>query len=299
MSILPGNSVPYDGYSLEETAEGVRLFVNGPWNSEMESLVQGGRVHELVLNWAHGFAEADLEFLRPWPVSRLLVTARWITDLSPIHRLGDHLESLNLPAVHPSAGTLDLAQLPGLTSLSISWPLIKDQKEVLAPLTDLYLESYSPADLAPLAGAKSLTRLRMKQYPQLRSLNGLTAFERLETLGIFLATKLEDVTALRTAQAISELHLDTCKKVPTVDDIASVKNLRVLSMANSGDFPSLAPLAGMPELRELYLYESTRIIDGDLTPLLTLPRLQQLRIANRRHYSPPVNDIKRHLGIQP
>lgn len=302
MSILEENSVPYDGYSLEQTAEGVRLFVNGPWNKEMESLVQNGRIHELVLNWAHGFSEPDLEFLRPWPLPRLLVTARWITDLSPITRLGGHLTGLSLPAVHlSSAGTLDLTQLARLTSLSVSWTLIKDQTCALAPVTDLYLESYSPHDLTPLAAAKSLTRLRMKQYPQLRTLDGLTTFDRLKTLEIFLAPKLEDVSAFRTApaaQTISELHLDTCKKIPTFGDVSLVKNVRVLSLANSGDFPSLAPLAGMPKLQELYLYESTRIVDGDLSPLLTLPQLQRLSIANRRHYSPQVSEIKRQLGIQ-
>jgi len=302
MSILEENSVPYDGYSLEQTAEGVRLFVNGPWNTEMESLVQNGRIHELVLNWAHGFAEPDLEFLRPWPLPRLLVIARWITDLSPITRLGGHLTGLSLPAVHLSAaGTLDLTQLACLTSLSVSWTLIKDQTYALAPVTDLYLESYSPHDLTPLAAAKSLTRLRMKQYPQLRTLDGLTTFDRLKILGIFLAPKLEDVSAFRTApaaQTISELHLDTCKKIPTFEDVSLVKNVRGLSLANSGDFPSLAPLAGMPELQELYLYESTKIVDGDLSPLLTLPQLQRLSIANRRHYSPQVSEIKRQLGIQ-
>ena len=300
--ILEENIVPYDGYSLEQTDEGVRLFVNGPWNTEMESLVQNGRILELVLNWAHGFAEPDLEFLRPWPLPRLLVIARWITDLSPITRLGGHLTDLRLPAVHPSAaGTLDLTQLACLTSLSVSWTLIRDQTDALAPVTDLYIESYGPHDLTPLAAAKSLTRLRMKQYPQLRTLDGITAFSRLKTLGIFLAPKLEDVSAVRAApaaQTISELHLDTCKKIPTFDDVSLVKNVRVLSLANSGDFPSLAPLAGMPELRELYLYESTRIVDGDLSPLLTLPELQRLSIANRRHYSPQVSEIKRLLGIQ-
>lgn len=141
----------------------------------------------------------------------------------------------------------------------------------------------------------------MKQYPQLRSLEGLASFEKLRTLGIFLAPKLEDVSALRTAptaQSIRELHFDTCKKIPTFDDVARAKNVQVLSLANSGDFPSLAPLTGMPELRELHLYESTRIVDGDLSPLLTLPKLQTLSLANRRPYSPQVGEIKRQLGIE-
>ncbi|KQQ80964.1 hypothetical protein [Arthrobacter sp. Leaf137] len=302
MSILPQNTVPYDGYSLAESPEGLSLFVNGQWNTEMESLVQSGRVHELVLIGARGFAEPNLEFLQPWPLSRLLVTARWITDLAPINRIAEYLTSLSLPATHPSAvGTFDVSIFPHLSSLSISWDFIRDQQAVLASLTDLYLESYSPVDLAPLAAAKSLNRLRMKQYPQLRSLEGLGSFEKLKTLGIFLAPKLADVSALRTAptaQSIRELHFDTCKKIPALDDVVSAKNVQVLNIANSGDFPSLAPLTGMPELRELHLSESTRIVDGDLRPLLTLPKLQKLSIANRRHYSPQVGEIKRQLGIE-
>lgn len=302
MSNLPHNRVPYNGYSLQQTPEGVRLFVNGPWNAEMETLVASGRIHELWLNYAHGFAEPDLEFLRPWPLSELLVLAGWITDLSPIERLGRHLTSLSLPAVAPSAkGTLDLTHLAYLTSLSVSWPLVKDQKEALTPLTDLYLESYSPHDLTPLSAATSLRRLSMKQYPQLRSLDGLASFEQLNTLGIFLASKLEDVSALRTApavQTISELHLDVCKKISTFEDVAFAKNIRFLSVANSGDFPSLTPLTGMPKVRQLHLYESTRIVDGDLRPILSLPQLQELRLANRRHYSPQVGEIERQLGIQ-
>lgn len=42
------------------------------------------------------------------------------------------------------------------------------------------------------------------------------------------------------------------------------------------------------EVRQLHLYESTRIIDGDLRPILSLPQLQELRLASRRHYSPQV-----------
>ncbi len=38
----------------------------------------------------------------------------------------------------------------------------------------------------------------------------------------------------------------------------------------------------------MFLYESTKILDGDLSPLLDLPDLIDVRLMNRRHYNPPV-----------
>lgn len=300
MANLPQNAVRHGDYSLAQGAEGLTLIVNGPWNPDMESLVQSGRIHELVLNDARGFTEPDLQFLQSWPISSLFVGVRWMTDLSPIGRLADHLSSLSLNCLIPSAaGTLDLGPFTKLRSLSVPWGVIRNQLGDLETLTKLHVESYSPRDLIPLTAAKSLESLRMKQYPQLRTLEGLESFESLETLGIYGGLKLEDVSALRTnaAQSIRELHLNTCRKVPTFKDVSSVEGVRILDLANSGDFPSLEPLEGMSELQELYLFESTRIVDGDLTPLLTLPKLEKLALANRRNYIPHVAEIKRQLGI--
>jgi hypothetical protein len=46
------------------------------------------------------------------------------------------------------------------------------------------------------------------------------------------------------------------------------------------------------------MYESTRIADGDLTPLLRLTRLIDLRMMNRQHYKPTVADVKRLFRIE-
>ncbi|WP_281256258.1 hypothetical protein [Phycicoccus duodecadis] len=42
----------------------------------------------------------------------------------------------------------------------------------------------------------------------------------------------------------------------------------------------------------------TTIDDGDLTPLLTMPRLHDLRMVNRRHYAPSVTQVRAQLGIE-
>jgi hypothetical protein len=40
-----------------------------------------------------------------------------------------------------------------------------------------------------------------------------------------------------------------------------------------------------------YAWGSTRILDGDLSPLARLPRLKQIRMRNRRGYRPAVGDL--------
>lgn len=46
----------------------------------------------------------------------------------------------------------------------------------------------------------------------------------------------------------------------------------------------------------MYLYGSTKILDGDLRPLLNLPRLRDLRLMDRRTYSPSREEIEQGLS---
>lgn len=140
----------------------------------------------------------------------------------------------------------------------------------------------------------------MKHYPQIRSLNGLEEFDQLHELSIHGAAKLIDLSALRdsgTGQNVIELQLETCKRITVLDDVASATGVQLLNLGNCGDIASLKPLSDMNELRRLYLYESTKILDGDLTPMLALPRLEKLRMADRRNYMPSVAGIKKQLGL--
>jgi hypothetical protein len=295
------NMVHYDGYSLEETEEGTRLFVNGSWTPTIEDLVESGRISQLVLNSAHGFNEPNLDFLRQWPISRLDVLTRHITDLGPISRLRHVLGGLSVMAVHPSSdGTLDLDGFESLRKLSVPWSLVRNQTHAMAQVTDLFFLNYQGIDLAPLAGSTFLTALRMKHYPQIRSLNGLEEFDQLHVLSIHGAAKLIDLSALRdsgTAQNLIELQLETCQRITVLDDVASATGVQFLNLGNCGDIASLKPLSDMSELRRLYLYESTKILDGDLTPLLALRRIEELRMADRRSYRPSVAEIRKQLGI--
>ena len=250
----------------------------------------------LIANYARGFIGDDLEFVRGLPLRRLDVLARTITDLSPVYDLSGSLEELRVQA---GSGTrIDLAAMPRLRALSCSWEQVVDTIRDATNVEDLFLGAYDGRDLVPLAHLTSLRSLRMKGRPALRSLDGIESMPWLDHLGIYLAP-LEDSTALARAASpvLTELHLASCRRITSLEDLSQLTALRTLDVSEGGSIESLEPIAGLLHLERLYVYGSTNIADGNLTPLLGMPCMRDLRIMNRRHYAPSAQEVKARLGL--
>ncbi|MEV8147187.1 hypothetical protein AB0O52_03445 [Arthrobacter sp. NPDC080073] len=279
-------------FTLEHTREGVDLVVTGDWSQDAQACLMDGHADGLVLNYARGFRERDIAFVRGLPVRRLNILARTLTDLSPVYALADHLVSLSIDS-HPSA-TIDLERLPLLRGLAADWHQVQGSIRFAPRLERLYLGHYSESDLGPLASLASLACVVMNDYPRVRSLDGMEDMPWLAELGVHVAKNLEDITALsRSSSPILEtLQLSSCRKVVDLVPVASCPSLRFFEFSDCGDVSTVAPLAGLNRLEQLYLYGTTKIIDGDLRPIAQLPRLDDFRIQSRRSYSPSVKEIQ-------
>ncbi|WJY00871.1 hypothetical protein [Curtobacterium sp. 458] len=138
---------------------GTVFTVTGPWSSEDSETLRRRGSTALWLNYAHGFSEPTLRLIEDLPstITRLHITARWITDLSPIAVLGDRLEALSVTTA--PAASLDLARLPVLTELAADWAHVQATIGTAVRLVDVYLGRYREADLAQLAPMHFLERL--------------------------------------------------------------------------------------------------------------------------------------------
>lgn len=270
------------------------VVVTGPWTDEMVQAVETGVADRVVLNYALGYDEPDLYFLQYLPIRELVILDRRITDLAPVYTLASKLERLDVE-IAPGVA-IDLSELPNLRDLGATWSQVSATIGAGRSLRRVALDAYSADDLAPLAGLRDLSSISMKERPKLRSLHGLSEFVLLDTLGIFLAARLEDVSELRGRELLTTLELEGCRKLASVEDLAGCTGLRFLNISESGDLESAAPLAGLVELEELYAYGSTRFVDGDLSPLARLPRLRELRLQSRRHYTPSLAELKDTLA---
>ncbi|MBI1378768.1 MAG: hypothetical protein GC157_15005 [Frankiales bacterium] len=286
------------GFEIEDGPDGLTMVVTSGWSTEAERRLGVGDVTGLTLNYALGFQEPDLEFLRDWPIRRLTILARTITDLTPVYRTAPTLERLSVQS-SPSA-RIDLRRLPWLTAVAADWQQVADTIEYALALNDLFAASYNAPDLHPLRRNEALVRLQMKQHPKLRSLDGLAELRSMREVGIFGARAMDDISALDIragAPTLERLNLDSCSAFTSLEPLSGQKLLEVLGIANCGPVESLLPIGDMQRLQRLHAYESTRIADGDLSPVLGLLALRDLRMMNRRHYKPSVQEVKRRLGL--
>lgn len=284
-------------FVLEPRADqGVDLVVSGDWSMAAREALLTGRADGLVLNYAKGFREQPIDFIAGLPIRKFDLLARSVGDLSPVYSLGSTLEELRVQS-DPRAA-IDLDNLPRLRTLAASWPQVRSSILFAPQIEDLTIPSYSESNLEPLSTLTSLTSLVMKERPKLKSLDGLEAFPWLTRLGVFLASGLVDISAVERSQspALQVLQLQACRKIPDIAPVADCASLRFFDLSEGGEIPTLAPLGGLVNLERLYLYDSTKVADGDLSPIAGLPRLKDFRMQNRRGYSPSVKEIQEAIG---
>lgn len=281
------------GFAVGYFRDHVEVVVTGPWTAKAAEPILSGQADRLILNYALGFVEPDLEFLRGLPLRQLVVLDRRLSSLAPIADLSASLELLRLTTDPKLA--VDLANFPLLRDLSADWQQIKATVSAAARLDRLHIGRYSAPDLRPLSSLENLRRLALTDRPRLASLAGLEAFRALRSLGIYGGRHLVDISALDGSDSLEELELEGCHKLAHIDAVSSCARLRRLNVSECGDLASLWPLADLAELEVVRLFGSTRIVDGDLSPLARLPHLNDLRMMSRRQYRPSVHDIQASL----
>lgn len=285
-------------FELNPTPSGVDVVVRGAWSAGSRDAITSGQADGLDLNYAKGYSENNLEFLRGLPIRRLQLLARTYRDIEPVYSLGDTLESLRIQ-VDPRT-SVELDRLPRLRLVSAKWGQLRKTFASASAVEEIYVHSYEEDDLRPLVGSSRVQKIVMKDYPKVRSLNGVDEFPNLEHLGIFLARRLDDISALSKVRSspLKRLELEACRHVTTFEPVAGLTSLEFLNMSENSEYPTAEPLASLQHLRKLYLHSSTRIGDGNLAPIADLPGLRDLRMQSRKHYTPSVEYIKNLLLLR-
>lgn len=185
---------------------------------------------------------------------------------------------------------MDVAAFSHLKSLAAEWRAVRETIADAPALDKLIALDYDERDLWPLAQNEALTTVVLKPADYLESLDGIAMLSDLTELEIAAAPLLDDLSELG-AQPLRRLWLQDCGAIHSLDAIAVVTSLRSLSVSGCGPIESLGPLTALDHLEVLYAWGSTRVVDGDLTPLTRLPRLAELRMRDREEYRPRVSDI--------
>lgn len=146
------------------------------------------------------------------------------------------------------------------------------------------LEIYN-ADQAALEEVSHLSQLDVLDlgWPVVANdLRPLTSLRELSILTIDSPRKITDFSPIADLPALTHLVITNAKHLGTLDWLRPLKDRLVVlgiegSMTGNQDIPSLKPLNGF-RVEALFL-TSTKLLDGDLSPIATMPNIRLLETA--------------------
>jgi hypothetical protein len=267
---------------LEDGKYGRRAVLRAGWCDELIGYFARNRIVELELNQAKGWRGDELSFLAALPgLMSLEILDFNIRDVKPIHLL----RKLKRLGVTTYCSTeIDFSVFSELESCSLEWRARSESLFGCTTLRELFVNRYPGRDVAPFANLVNLESLAILNAP-VQDLHGLAALTRLRSLRLAVLKLLSSLAGIESLEGLEELEVHTCRAIRSIGETSSLVGLKRLYLNNDGDIESLKPLESLGGLEAVVFYESTNILDGDLSPLLRQRNLSRVSFQNRRHYS--------------
>lgn len=239
--------------------------------------------HKHTFSGLHVTGVSDLSFLADVPnllylevVNQKRFNTRLLDGLS-------NLRGLRLDS--PGAG-IDFSCFPELEVFVGDWHADNTNLHRCQELRRLHVWQFKPKsqDLGVLARTTRLESLMLTQT-DIRSLAGVETLEDLRYFEIAYAAKLESLDAFSTGNMeLRELAIAHAKKIKSYEPIVALRRLRRLRLSSCAPMPDLKWTQGM-EYLDNFSFVETNVEDGDLSPLLQLPRLRYAGTMDKKHYS--------------
>jgi hypothetical protein len=226
---------------------------------------------------------ADLSFLADFPDLLYLE----ILDQKRVNtRALDGLENLRGLRIDTPGAGIDFACFPELEVFVGDWHVDNCNLDRSQELRRLSVWQFKPrtADLSMLANITRLEQLEITQTT-ISSLEGLETLQDLRYFSLCYAAKLQSLDPLTSSGTeIRELEIQNAKKIASYQPIAAVSRLRRLILSSCAPMADLKWTKGMDYL-DFFSFVNTNVEDGDLSPLLNLPKLRYAGTMDKRHHN--------------
>lgn len=248
----------------------------------LEVLARHG-THGNLFNGLRVTGLGNLEFLRDYPDLIYLETENVSAEGLRCIESVSNLRGLRLES--PKAG-LDFSRVPQLEQFIGDWHRDNIGIGDCGELRKLHAFGFrsKQSGLSSLAGCVRLERLCLVR-PGITSLGDIDALEDLRYLDIAYAPKIEDLTPLAASNVdLREIHLTNLKNISDYAPLARIRRLRRLILSRCAPMADLAWTKGMDYL-DFFTFVETKVLNRELSPLLSLPLLRTASAGNRRDYS--------------
>ncbi len=286
---------PYE-IRTDEDGFGQIMICRGNWLSGNIREFETGSVQGLSLAdvW---WSEDNVEFLTDLPahsVHVIGINSYKVTDVSSLSKF-EQLRKINL-SVKDAVGFRS-SDFPHLEVLGYTYCQSGIIDSLPTELRVLMLDRYPGKTLEALPAVEGLDRLQVGSRI-LTSLEGLERFPNLTDLTVLDARNLSDIGAIAKFPKLRKLCLSGAVKIDDIAPIAQLSELRFLELENLKDIASVKALHTLRNLEQLQITGSSTILDKDLSPIESLPKLKRLVLEPRRGYVPKTADILAKVNIR-
>jgi Leucine-rich repeat (LRR) protein len=277
-------------FRIERGRYGKRFVPEGKWTPQMTEYCQSNHIKDIYANIAFGWPGYDLAFLKDLADLLSLEVLTSSVENLPVIQCLSKLRFLSLGLVITER--VDFSHFPELEEVHLGWSPKAESVFGCTSLRKVLMTNYRSkgGDLSAFCSLSNLECLWLKVCNIIR-IGDLSRLTHLRELEINRATKLESSDGVEVLHELRQLHIETCRRITRIDPIGRLENLERLLLPNDGAIESIKPLRKLKKLRRFSFYESTNIMDGDLTPLKELPHLEHVAFQERRHYNLKRKDL--------
>jgi hypothetical protein len=275
-----------DLYFIDEAENdmGRCLVLKAPWSDNFIDVIKMENISVLRLTESMGWKGKDISFLenlQDIDLRGVEIYAWDVKDITPL-RFIPNLEYLGLQCKFTKAP--DFSGFDQLKAFKLFWrPKAKSVFDCLN-LKFLNIVNYPAEDLQVLKNFTGLMHLQLTSR-KLISLAGIEALKSLKILDLAGCSILESITNIEKCRNLEIVELENCKKLYDIYSLGELTNLKDLVLTDCSKVKSLKPLVKCRLLVNLIFAGDTIVEDGELTPLLTMPKLKRMRFVDKRHYS--------------
>ena len=279
-----------ESWTIEMGAYGPRMIMKGPWSAAALDAAKSARIKELELNYAKGWKGWDLGFLRYLSGLEAFEIIDWTTGNVAVVNEVASLRRLKVATYCKTE--LDFARWPYLEECALEWRPKAASLFEHQGIKKLFINKWNRGrDLTDFSKMTQLESLRLYSPTRLESLKGVESLSQLKWFELARATRLTSLAGIESLADLEHFELHTCRKIRDISPVVALRKLREFYLRNCGEIESITPLRGLQELEQFLFDESTNVLDGDLSPLKELPRLNSVAFMERPHYSHTREDL--------
>ncbi|WP_338883008.1 hypothetical protein [Xenorhabdus sp. TH1] len=274
----------------EDGNYGTLAVVRSEWNKTIEEDILRKGCTEIEFNSAKGWQGSELPPLDAFPdLLGIDILGFNIKSIDSIHVL-KRLRSLGIDTYCNTP--IRFENFPDLEICGLEWRKKSDSLFECRKLKDLFINKYPYDNFKPLQLLTNLKTLRIYNS-KLKSLNGIDHLKNMTYLSLANLRGLTSLDGIEHLSKLENLDINTCRKITHINQLETLENLKEVFINNCNEIESLKPLRNLKKLEKVLFYESTNIVDGDLSPLLDRnPPLTAVAFMKRKHYSHSWDDFK-------